>query len=303
MGGQGLQQTLGVRMMAGEQQRAPVGPLHHPAAVHHEDLVGDLGDHAEVMGDEDDRGAERLLHAADQPEHLCLHGHVERGGGFVGDEQLRVQRHRHGDHHALAHPAGELVRVIAYPLLRLRNPDQPKQFHRPLPGLAFAYLVVVQPDHLDDLPADPIARVQAGQRILEDQADPGAADGPHLRGTGGQHVPALEQCPAADPRTLGQPHDGLGRDALAGARLTDDAEGLPGIDAIGDSPHGLHDAVRRTERHVQVIDLKQSHAASLSPITGRSAARLAEPDVRRVEVQERDHVHGVVYVRCVLGEL
>ncbi len=75
-------------------------------------LVGELGDHPEVVGDEDDRGAELLAQRPHQLEDLRLDRHVERGGRLVGDEQLRVAGERHGDHHALAHAAGELVRVL-----------------------------------------------------------------------------------------------------------------------------------------------------------------------------------------------
>ena len=50
---------------------------------------------------------------AKQRQHLRLHGDVERGRRLVGDDQLGVARHRHGDHGALAHAARELVRDIA----------------------------------------------------------------------------------------------------------------------------------------------------------------------------------------------
>ena len=52
-----------------------------------------------------------LLKLADQLEDLRLDGDVERGGRFVGDQQLRAAGERHRDHHALAQAAGELVRI------------------------------------------------------------------------------------------------------------------------------------------------------------------------------------------------
>ena len=64
--------------------------LDRPAGVHHQDVVGQLGDHAEVVGDDDDRGVELRLQVADQVEDLRLHGDVERGGRLVGDQQLGV---------------------------------------------------------------------------------------------------------------------------------------------------------------------------------------------------------------------
>ena len=51
------------------------------------------------------------LMADEHLEHLGLHGHVERGGRLVGDQQLRVAGDGHGDHRPLAHAAGELVGV------------------------------------------------------------------------------------------------------------------------------------------------------------------------------------------------
>ena len=46
-------------------------------------------------------------------EDLALHEHVERGGRLVHDHHLRLEGERHRDHDALAHAAGELVRVGA----------------------------------------------------------------------------------------------------------------------------------------------------------------------------------------------
>ena len=53
------------------------------------------------------------LQLGHQVEDLGLHGDVERGGRLVGDQQLGAAGHGRGDHHPLAHAAGELVRVLA----------------------------------------------------------------------------------------------------------------------------------------------------------------------------------------------
>ena len=65
------------------------------------------------MGDEQDRGAVGVADLAQQLQHLGLHGDVERRRRLVGDEQFRLQRQPHGDHGALLHAAGELVRIFA----------------------------------------------------------------------------------------------------------------------------------------------------------------------------------------------
>ena len=53
------------------------------------------------------------LELLEQPQHLGLHHHVERGRRLVGDQQLRVAGERERDQHALALAARELVRVVA----------------------------------------------------------------------------------------------------------------------------------------------------------------------------------------------
>ena len=46
------------------EQRVRTPTLDRTAGVHHQDVVGHLGDHAQVVRDDDDRGAELLLQAA-----------------------------------------------------------------------------------------------------------------------------------------------------------------------------------------------------------------------------------------------
>src|ERR1022692_1339055 len=65
VGGQRLQQPLGVGMMVGEEHGPPIGLLHHCSCVHHHDLVRDVRDHPEIVGDQDDGGAELVLQGAD----------------------------------------------------------------------------------------------------------------------------------------------------------------------------------------------------------------------------------------------
>jgi hypothetical protein len=49
---------------------------------------------------------------------------VTSSGRLVGDEQIGVERHRHGDHDSLTHPAGELVGVVVDPLIGARDPHE-----------------------------------------------------------------------------------------------------------------------------------------------------------------------------------
>ena len=107
-------QALRVGMARIAEQLLDRRLLDHLAGIHHHHALRGLGDHAHGMGDQHDRHAEPLLHLGQQLEDLRLDGHVERGGRLVGDQQLGVAGQRHGDHHALAHAAGELVRIVVH---------------------------------------------------------------------------------------------------------------------------------------------------------------------------------------------
>ena len=149
-----------------------------------------MADDAEVMGDEEVGQPELVLHVLEQVDDLRLHGDVERGDRLVGDDQLGPQRKCAGDADALALAAGELVREpvvvlglqadaveqVLHAALQLRAAGQPVQLERVA----------------DDL-AHPLARIERGERVLED----------HL------HLPAHRAQVAtrpADQFLAGEPH-------------------------------------------------------------------------------------------------
>jgi hypothetical protein len=124
-------QEAGRVVMAGRrEQRLGRRALDDPAGIHHHDLVTGLGDHAEIVGDEQDRHPELALQRAEQIEDLGLDRDVERGGRLVGDQQVRLARERHRDHHALAHPARQLVGIGIDALVGRRDADQPEHLDR-----------------------------------------------------------------------------------------------------------------------------------------------------------------------------
>ncbi len=72
------------------------------------------------------------LQLAQQLEDLRLDGDVERRRRLVGDQQLGLAGERHGDHHPLAHAARELVRVVvAAPLAASGMPTELEQLDAP----------------------------------------------------------------------------------------------------------------------------------------------------------------------------
>ncbi len=105
--------------------------------------------------------------ADEKVEDLRLDGDVERGRRLVGDEQLRIAGDRHGDHDALVHAAGELVREGGEPALGRGNADLLEQLDR-APPRRLAVHALMQAQRLGDLEADREARVEARRRLLED---------------------------------------------------------------------------------------------------------------------------------------
>lgn len=93
--------------------------LLHLAVLHHIDIVGELPDNRQIMGDEDHRHAKPLLQIANEIENLCLHGHVERRGRLISNQHVRVVGESHGNHDTLALPARELMRILIEPGFRL----------------------------------------------------------------------------------------------------------------------------------------------------------------------------------------
>ncbi len=106
------------------EQAVDVGLLDDLAGIHHHDALRGLGHHAHCMGDQHDRHAEAFLHVLQQVEDLRLDGDVECCGRLVGDDELGLAGQRHRDHDALAHAAGELMRIVIDTPCGIRNLHQ-----------------------------------------------------------------------------------------------------------------------------------------------------------------------------------
>src|SRR5581483_3697804 len=180
-----------------------------------------------------------VLQALHQPQDLRLRRHVERGRRLVRDQDLGVVDQRHGDHHALAHTAGELVRVVVDTLIGARDLDLLEDRDRLLARL-LAGDVLMDQDRFLELPADRLDRVQRGHRVLEDHPDLRAADLPELRRAHAEHLLAVQLHRAPDLRRarVDEAHHGQKGDALAGAGLADDAERAALVEAVVGAKRG-----------------------------------------------------------------
>ena len=117
-------QADGVGMQRPQEDVVGGALLDDVRRIHHVDAVGVARDHAEIVGDDDQRDVEPPRQILHQLEDLRLDGDVERGGRLVGDDELGIAGEPDRDHHALAHAAGELVRILLQPPLAVGDADE-----------------------------------------------------------------------------------------------------------------------------------------------------------------------------------
>ena len=195
------QQALGVGVLRLGEDLRGVADLHQLAALHHADAVGEAAHQVQVVGDEQQRHAHLALQLVQQRQDLRLDGHVQRGGRLVADQQLRRAGQRHRDHRALALAAGELVRIGVDLGLGVGDAGAVQQLDGAR-ARGVGPQRLVQRQHLDDLVAHGVQRVQRRHRLLEDHADARAADAAHLALALSHQVLAVE----ADRAAAARPH-------------------------------------------------------------------------------------------------
>ena len=110
--------------------------------AHHQDVVGDLPDHRQVMADEQVGQAQSGLQVGEQFEYLRLHHHVERRHRLVAHQHLGPQRQRPRDRDPLALTAGQLARAAgpapttaAPPRRAVRGPRARARSRSPTPWI------------------------------------------------------------------------------------------------------------------------------------------------------------------------
>jgi hypothetical protein len=267
-------QRAGVGVQRAVEQVDHVGLFHLLAGVHHHHAVAALGHHAQVVRDHHHAHAQLLLQALDELEDLRLDGHVQRGGRLVGDQHLGVAGQGQRDHHALAHAAGELVRVLVHAALGLGDLHHAQHFHGALHRIGAAGLLV-QLHRLGDLPAHGEHRVQRGHRLLEDHGDAVAANLAHLALAQLHQVGAAQPHGArVTPRRRGhQPQDRQRGHALAAARFADHAQRAAGAHRVGNPVDRTHHAGQRVEVGAQVVDFEQRLAGGEGGVGHRGRGR------------------------------
>ena len=180
-------------------------------------------------------------------QDLGLHRDVERRGRLVGDQDLGLGGQCDRDHDPLAHAAAQLVRDRRLqPRDRIGDAHLLQQAQRPLARLRCGNLKV-GPDALGDLVADGEDRVEAGHRVLEDHADPAAADSPQRFALSASTSVVAQADPAARFDPAGRRHQLKQRqagEALAAPGLANQRQGLPALEREADPVHRVHTGCR-----------------------------------------------------------
>src|SRR5438067_8959997 len=123
-----------------------------------------------------------------------------------------------------------------------------------------------------DLLAYRECRIERGHRLLEDHRELVAAEASQARGRKLQEIFALEQHLAAGDaagRLRHEAHDRERGDALAAARLADDAERAAALEAKVDAVDRAHLTLLTVERGAQPANLKQAFYSGQSLLRSR----------------------------------
>src|SRR6185437_13244887 len=181
----------------------------------------------------------------------------------VGNQHLGIAGERHGDHRALAHAAGELMRIFLGALLRLGNADETQHLDR-LRHRGRVGEILMQPQRLADLPPDSQHWIERRHRLLEDHRDLVAAHIAHRRFVEHEEVAPVEPDASADDaagRIGNETHQRQRRHALAAAAFTDHRQGLAAVERERDVVDGAEQALPGEEHGLQPFDLEHGRCS------------------------------------------
>ena len=117
-------QALGQGGVGRREQLPGGGLLHQPALVEHGDALAPAAGQGQVVADQQQGAAAVLTKGRQFGHHLAGHGHIQAGGGFIGNHQGRLQGHRQGDRQPLAHATTEFMGVTVVAIGANADPGQ-----------------------------------------------------------------------------------------------------------------------------------------------------------------------------------
>ena len=196
--------------------------------------------------------AEPALHLFQQIEDLGADGNVERGDRLVADDELRIENERARDADALALPAGEFMRQPSHDQGRI-EPDRGEHLvDEPLALLRI--LDARNHQRLGDDVADLAARVERGDRILEDQLHAPAHQPQGIALHRREIVTVEQNAPRGRPAQL-QHRPAQRRFSAAG--FADQTQRFAAGDLQGHAGHGMNDLGADGIFDDEIVDVEQ----------------------------------------------
>ena len=300
--GDRVDEGAGIGVLGLQQHLLGRASLDDLPLFHDDHPVGDIGHHAKVMGDEDHRHATLAPQVFDQLEDLRLRGHIKRGGRLIRDQDVRLQRQGHRDHHPLPLPARKLEGIGPDRCFGVGNTDLLQQLERPRAAFGPGERAVGL-EHLGDLRADAHQRVQRAQGFLKNHRNAAAAQSQHLfLRQPKDRLPVKGDAALVGQNPLRQqPHHRIGRHGFARPAFAHDAEDLPRGEVKVDVLRGIEPIRPHGQSDRQVTDAKQGHSdflvnrgfsASFRP----SPIRFSASTVSRIAMPGRKDSHQAVRI-------
>ena len=252
-------QLAGIFLLRLGKDGSGVATFHQHPLVHHRHPLAQRRDRLEIVADEQQRHLAPFAQLGNQIEHGALGDQVQRRCGLVGDQQFGLPCQRHGNHHALALSARELMGEPRT-MFGLKAHFSQQLRHR-----IGRRIAAIELDGFTDLPAHLHQRIERRHRLLKHHADALAAQPRHVALIVGQGL-AVEPDAAAHQRTFRlQPGQRQRRHGLARAAFPDDAEAFPALERKADV------AYRRIlgKAHRQIGNFKQGHWHFPAAVAGR----------------------------------
>lgn len=132
-----------------------------------------LRNNSHVVSDEQNSHSGPLTDPVEQCQDLGLHGDIERGGRFIGDQQIGLVGQRQRDRNTLLLPAGELMRKVIDAALWIRNLHLLEEFDCAGASITGCDCAMCA-NRFFDLPSDTTDGIERALRFLENQRDCGA---------------------------------------------------------------------------------------------------------------------------------
>ena len=237
--------------------RARFALLDQHARVENRDAVADPGNGSDIVRDDENAAAVAFRGLAEQPQDVPRQGRVEARRRLVGKQDARLAGEREGDHHALTHAPGKLVRKGAKAPPGIADPDLRKTFPRRFPGRVGRHALPAH-EAIHELLPDPPGGAQGAPRVLEAKRRPAPPVERHLLlgalddvATGDVDRPAQARAFGEETRDRARHH------ALAAPALADEPEHLARPDGERDVVEGGDRTVTNRQRHVDAAHLEQ----------------------------------------------